>query len=153
VKQWVNGTGWVLGPCSPFSGNPPVFMPPAEGDAVNINAVTVATDGVVWWASFQYGIANFDETKHRFTYFDPSSMGVAGSITDMVALPDGRLAIGSDGGGVTLWDPATHTSKTIRSGSGLLDDSVRSLELDTMVKPPVLHVSTANGAASIRVLP
>jgi ligand-binding sensor domain-containing protein len=153
VKQWQNGTGWVLTSCPAFSGTPPVFMPPAEGDEVNINAVAVATDGVVWWSSFQYGIANFDETKHRFTYFDPGSMGVAGTVTDMVALPDGRLAIGSDGGGVTLWDPKTQASKTIRSGSGLVDDSVRTLELDTMVNPPALHVSTRNGAARIRVFP
>jgi hypothetical protein len=68
-------------------------------------------------------------------------------------LPDGRLAIGSNGGGITLWDPATNTSKTIRAGSGLPDNNVHRMELDTMVEPPVLHVATATGAASIRVFP
>ena len=48
--------------------------------------MTVAPDGVVWWGSSQYGIASFDETKHGFSYFDPGSMGVGGTVTDLVAL-------------------------------------------------------------------
>ncbi|MFL5420978.1 MAG: WD40 repeat domain-containing protein [Myxococcales bacterium] len=153
VNQWVDGKGWILTSCPPLTGIPPVFLPPSEGDTVNIVAVTVAPDGLVWWASPQYGIASFDETKNGFNYFDPGSMGVGGTVTDLVALPDGRLAIGSDGGGLTLWDPKTHESKTMRAGSGLLDDNVRNLELDTMVNPPALHVSTATGAARIRIFP
>jgi len=66
-------------------------MPPAEGDPVFINGVTVAPNGIVWWSSPQYGIASFEE-KVGFKYFDPSAMGVAGSVTDIVALPDGSHA-------------------------------------------------------------
>jgi hypothetical protein len=162
VKRW-DGTQWVLVSCGPGSGAPPVFQPPMEGDPVFINGVTVAPNGIVWWSSTQYGIASFDgrdppcrgsaPAASCFQYFDPSSMGVAGSVSDIVALPDGRLAIGSNGGGVTIWDPATRTSKTIRAGSGLPDNGVKRMELDTMVKPPALHVSTNTGAARIRIVP
>jgi hypothetical protein len=127
-------------------------MPPIEGDPVFINGVTVAPNGIVWWSSPQYGIATFEE-KVGFKYFDPSSMGVAGSVSDLVALPDGRIVIGSNGGGLTFWDPATHTSKTMRAGAGLPDNQVNRLELDTMVNPPVLHVATGSGGAAIRVFP
>jgi hypothetical protein len=151
VNRW-DGTQWVLTSCPAFSGVPPVFMPPMEGDPVFINGVTVAPNGIAWWSSPQYGIASFEE-KVGFKYFDPSSMGVAGSVTDIVALPDGRLAIGSNGGGVTIWDPATHTSKTIRAGSGLPDNQVNRMELDAIVKPAALHVATGTGAARIRVFP
>ena len=164
VNNVWNGTnGWVLTPCSPGSGTPPIFQPPMEGDEVFINGVTVAPDGKVWWSSPRYGIASFDPqgspcrgmapAASCFTYFDPSAMGVAGSVTDIVALPDGRLAIGSIGGGITFWDPATRTSKTIRAGSALPDNTVNDLELDTMVSPPALHVATSTGGATIRVFP
>jgi hypothetical protein len=54
---------------------------------------------------------------------------------------------------VTIWDPATHTSKTIRAGSGLPDNQVNRMELDAIVKPAALHVATGTGAARIRVFP
>jgi hypothetical protein len=41
----------------------------------------------------------------------------------------------------------------MRGGSGLPDDAVQRLELDTMVSPPTLHVSTNSGATSIRITP
>jgi hypothetical protein len=163
VNNVWNGNQWVLTSCGSGSGSPPIFQPPMEGDEVFINGVAVAPDGKVWWSSPTYGIASFEEiggacqamgpTAKCFKYFDPSSIGVAGSVSDIIALPDGRLAIGSNGGGITLWDPATNTSKTIRAGSGLADNNVHRMELDTMVNPPVLHVATASGAASIRVFP
>jgi hypothetical protein len=134
-----------------------------EGDEVFINGVTVAPDGKVWWSSPKYGIAAYTEegapcagmapAASCFTYFDPSSLGVGGSVTGLVALPDGRIAIGSAGGGVTLYDPATKTSKTIGTAGGLPDTHVNRMELDTMVNPPALHVSTAAGASTIRVFP
>jgi hypothetical protein len=71
----------------------------------------------------------------------------------IVALPDGRIAIGSNGVGVTLWDPATRTSKTIRAGLGLPDNNVNRMDLDMMVNPPALHVATTTGGATIRVFP
>jgi hypothetical protein len=152
VRDEWNGSAWVTTSCSPGTGTPPVFMPPEEGEPVFINGVTVAPNGVVWWSSPQHGIASFEE-KVGFKYFDPSSMGVAGTVTDLVALPDGRIVVGSNGGGLTFWDPVARTSKTMRAGSGLPDDQVNRLELDTMVNPPVLHVSTGSGGAAIRVFP
>lgn len=98
-----------------------------------------------------YGIASFD--GKAFTYYTVSQTGASGTVTDMVALPDGRLAIGTAGGGVTLWNPATGVSTLLRAGRGLADNAVNRMELDRMVDPPVLHVSTDTGASAIRVFP
>jgi hypothetical protein len=143
--------GWVLSPCTPGTGGPPVFGPPTVGDPVDINAVTVTPDGKSWWSSPTYGIASFD--GRQFTYFTPAQAGASGAVTDMVALPDGRLAIGTSGDGLTLWNPQTGAHASIRAGSGLRDNQVNRLELDMMVSPPALHVSTTTGASTIRVFP
>jgi hypothetical protein len=153
-------TGWQTQSCSPMSGTPPVFWPPAPGDPVGISAVAVTPDGKSWWASGPfggdpaYGLASFD--GHRFKYFDPiSDAGMLEYIVvDMVALPDGRLVLGSQTTGLTFWDPdGKKRSQTIRAGQGIPDDHIMNLELDTMVNPPALHVATRGGAAVLRVLP
>jgi len=138
----------------------PVFCPPQEGDPVNISAVTVAPNGVVWFASgtlfhdprdVPYGIASF--TNH-FTYFTTAQVGLGESdVRDMVALPDGRLVIAGLTTGLVFWDPATGKHVQMHAGQGIPDDRIMRLELDQMVNPPVLHVATAGGAASIRVFP
>jgi hypothetical protein len=140
--------------------NEPVFRPPEEGDPVSLSAVTVAADGRVWFASGPtnsvdpaYGLAVWDGLK--FTTFDPvADLGLAErSIADLVALPDGRLAIASPNSGVTLWNPATNERRALKAPEYLADNHVRRLELDRMVDPPALHVSTYSGAAIIRQLP
>jgi hypothetical protein len=157
VSFWENG--WVQRSCSPFTGTPPVFWPPAPGEPVGISAVAVTPDGKSWWASGPfgsdpaYGLASFD--GHAFKYFDPvRDAGMSERlVTDMVALPDGRLVLGSQSSGLTFWDPVKGTSLRLRSGQGIPDDAIYGLELDTMVKPPALHVATRGGAAVLRVLP
>ncbi len=52
-----------------------------------------------------------------------------------------------------FWNPTTKARTVMRGGSGLPDDAVQRLELDTMVNPPTLHVSTNSGATSIRITP
>jgi hypothetical protein len=116
-----------------------------------MNAVTVTPDGKSWWSSPTYGIASFD--GHQFKYFSPSQAGTSSTVTDMVALPDGRLAIGTANDGLLLWNPNTGAHTSIRAGSGLRDNIVNRLELDMMVDPPALHVSTTLGASTIRVFP
>jgi len=74
-------------------------------------------------------------------------------VWDMVALPDGRLVLATQGSGLTLWNPSTGATQHIRAGSGLPDDNVQRVELDTMVNPPALHVATAGGAVVLRQLP
>ena len=158
-KEWQDGTGWVPASCSPYSGTPPVFWPPEPGDPVSISAVAVTPDGTSWWASGPfgadpaYGLASFD--GHTFTYYDP--IGNAGmseyNVVDMVALPDGRLVLASEGTGLTFWNPAKKTHTSLRAGKDLPDDHIVSLELDTMVDPPALHVATRGGVAVLRVLP
>jgi len=157
-EKW-SGSAWVDQPCSPFTGTPPVFWPPQPGDPVSISAVTVTPDGKSWWASApiagnpSYGLASFD--GNVFSYFDPirDAGMVENDITDMVALPDGRLVLAGASSGLTFWDPKTGAHTSMRAGQGLPSDNVNRLELDRMVEPPALHVSTDAGATTIRVFP
>jgi hypothetical protein len=75
------------------------------------------------------------------------------NITDMIGLPDGRLVIAGGSSGLTFWNPNTGVHTSMQAGQGLPSDQVIRMELDLMVNPPALHVSTANGAATIRVFP
>jgi hypothetical protein len=141
-------------------GSVPVFPVAQSGDVVNLSAVTVAKDGSVWFASsFFYGEGSgLGIAKHlgggRFQYFTPAAAGMLEQdVRDLVALPDGRLVLAGPNTGLVFWNPATGESKRIRAGGGIPDDRVFQLELDTMVDPPALHVSTAGGAATIRVFP
>jgi hypothetical protein len=140
--------------------NEPVFQVPQEGDAVNLTAVTVAPDGKAWFASgpsygtgvdaVEYGIASWDGA--RFAVVDPvKDLGAPGrSVRDLVALPDGRLALAFPSAGLLLWDPATGSRQWLRAGSGLPDDAVQRLELDDRVEPFALYVSTATGVTVLR---
>jgi hypothetical protein len=136
--------------------NPPVFRPPREGDPVDMSAVAVARDGTVWFASGPqssgpraYGIASWD--GKAFRYFDPvRDAGLPESnVRDLVALPDGRLAVASFSA-LVLWDPTAGRHTAV---SGLPGGSIQMLELDGRVAPATLHVATELGAEALRVLP
>jgi hypothetical protein len=75
------------------------------------------------------------------------------AVQDIVALPDGRIVLAGPSTGLVFYDPATRQRVAMRAGQGIPDDRVTQLELDTMVDPPALHVSTFGGAATIRVFP
>jgi WD40 repeat protein len=140
--------------------NEPVFRPPKEGDPVSLSAVSVAPDGRVWFASGSYyggtdqdyGVAVWN--GQSFQVFDPvTSLGMEKNVRDLIALPDGRIVLAGPRTGLLLWNPATGSRQTLRAPAWLPDDNVQRLELDTMVSPPALHVSTETGATVIRQLP
>jgi hypothetical protein len=153
------GDGYNASLCG--TGLSPVFCPPEEGDPVNISAATITPDGMIWWGSgtlfndsrdVPYGMANWD--GHHFNYFTLGSVGLnEANVRDLVALPDGRLVIAGINTGLVFWNPATGARVPMHAGQGIPSDRIYRLELDTMVDPPVLHVATAGGAASIRVFP
>jgi len=144
-------------PYDPVTGaNAPVFRPSREGDPVELSAVSVAKDGLVWFAcgprmtsTRPYGIASWDGKSFR--YFDAvKDAGLAeSSVRDLVALPDGRLAVASIST-LVLWDPAARRHTTV---TGLPGGSIQRLELDQQVTPPTLHVAADGGAAALRILP
>ena len=152
------GDGYVSGKCNAEGFcNQPVFLVPQEGDVVSVQATAVTPDGRVWFASGRTN--SFDQPRgvaawdgKNFRYYDPGrDLGMTdGDVRDMLALPDGRLALASATGGVTLWDPKSGAHVAL---TGLPDPHVLRMELDTMVSPPALHVATYGGAASMRKLP
>jgi len=168
---WVsrNGAAFAAAFGDPYAqpgmaSSPPVFMPPNEGDAVNMTAVAEAPDGTVWFASRSWGCGAVDcrgygvaalKPHQGFTYLDPvRDLGMAEEdVIDLVALPDGRLVLAGPNTGLVFYDPATGQRKPLRAGQGIPDDRVHRLELDTMVDPPTLYVSTAGGVAALRVFP
>jgi hypothetical protein len=135
---------------TPDTGTSP-FPPPADVRAgVHMSAVTVARDGRVWFASLDQGLASWKAGETGFQRVSGAAVGLpSDEIEDVVALPDGRLAVAHPSGGVVLWDPATGASTRLP----LPSDAVQELQLDTMVSPPALLVATRGGAASFRVLP
>ena len=152
------GDGYVFGQCNAEGFcNQPVFKVPQEGDVVSVQAAAVTPDGRTWFASGRTN--SFDQPRgiavwegSNFRYYDPQrDAGMAGNdIRDMVALPDGRLALAGASSGVTIWNPKTGAHVAV---AGLPDPHVLRMELDTMVSPPALHVATYGGAVSLRKLP
>jgi hypothetical protein len=152
-------------------GSPPVFPVAQVGDVVSLSAVAETPDGTAWFSSAWFygtlpsepgpgsgrGLAAWSHPAGhggKFTYYSPFQTGMSEQdIQDMVALPDGRLVLAGPGTGLVFWNPTTNEHKVMRAGQGIPDDRVLQLELDTMVDPPALHVSTAGGAATIRVFP
>jgi hypothetical protein len=142
--------------------NQPVFQVPLEGDPISSSAVSVCPDGRVWFASGPtydlstspaYGIAVFD--GHSFTYFDPVHDAGLGeqNVADLICMPDGRIVVAGRTTGLSIWNPATGTHAAMNGASWLPSDQVMRLELDRMVAPPALHVSTYAGGATLRQLP
>jgi len=169
LKSWLDRPGSQIfaaafgdpyhGPCSGYC-NQPVFMVPAEGDVISVQAAAVASDGRVWFASGRTtsfdvprGLAVWDGKSFR--YFDPRrDAGMAeDDIRDLVALPDGRLALAGASTGLVFWNPQTGAHTALRAGPDLPDDHVLRLKLDRMVSPPTLYVSTYGGAAALRSIP
>ncbi len=169
--RWDVPNEWIWTPRHATSLNPGqnamafasvVFPAPQVGDAVNMTAVAVAKDGTVWFASQSmgsgldgtgYGVATW-KSGQGIAYHDPGALGLPEhDVSDLVALPDGRIVLAGPSTGLSFYDPATNTSKTIRAGQGIPDDHVNRLEVDTMVDPPALHVATGGGAAVIRQFP
>lgn len=91
----------------------------------------------------------------HFRYFDPMRDAGLGEsdVRDMVALPDGRLALAGASSGLVFWNPQTGAHTSLHAGAELPDDHVFRLELDQMVSPPTLYVSTWAGVAALRKLP
>ena len=146
----------------PADTNPPVFPVAKEGEVVSLTAVAVTPDGTVWFGNRAIyadpgerdrGVASYKPGK-GFTYYSPFDVGMSETaVQDIVALPDGRVVFAGPSTGIVFYDPATKRHVAMRAGQGIPDDRVLQLEVDRMVSPPALHVSTAGGAAAIRVFP
>lgn len=149
------GDPYPLPPTADGFVNEPVFRVAREGDSVHLTGVAVCPDGRVWFSSRGPQSGTGDTVAvwsgKRFESFPAARLGLGeASVRDVVCLPDGRLVLAGHRTGAVIHDPAKGTSRPLpRLPSG----TVLDLEVDRMVSPPALHVSTDAGAAVIRVLP
>jgi hypothetical protein len=134
--------------------NEPVFPVAREGDSVHLTGVAVCPDGRVWFSSSgpQSGTSDTVAVWNgaSFRTYSPTSLGLASrAVRDVACLPDGRVVL-AGGSAVVLHDPAKGTSSAL---GGLPGGNVNRVEVDRMVSPPTLYVSTDGGATAIRQLP
>jgi hypothetical protein len=144
-------------------GTAPVFEVAEEGHEARLTGVAWCKDGRAWFTtkgpedgpSATRGDAVAAWDGKRVEYFTGPAVGIPEArVRDVACLPDGRLVFAGFTTGLSVYDPASRTSKTIRAQGGLIpSDDVLSLEVDRMVDPPTLHVATASGAAALRQLP
>jgi hypothetical protein len=147
----------------PGTGNEPVFEVAQEGDPVQLTGVSVCPDGRVWFASkgvasgpaAAAGLAVAVWEGTRFLTYTAGQLGLAETaVKDLVCLPDGRVVLAGFTTGLSVFDPASGRSTSIRASGGLIpSDHIVQLEVDRMPIPATLHVSTAGGAAALRVVP
>jgi hypothetical protein len=159
VYDWWHS--WApFNPFEPAFGVPPVFPTGRSGDPVNLRAVTVTSDGIVWFASGgadgwrvpHRGMAAWD--GHHFTYFDPIALGsIDFNILEMIALPDDRLVLGFPGTGLLVWKPGDRKGHRLTVSDGLPGERIRRMNLDRMHDPAVLLVPTDGGLLMMRTIP
>ena len=146
-------------PFVPAFDNPPVFKPGSHGGNVNIRAVAVTADGMVWFASGEqeswrgptFGLASWD--GRIFQYVDPRSICAPEfNVVEMVAWDD-RLVLGFASTGLLVWKPGEPSGKRLGMKEGLPGEAIGRISLDRMVDPPQLFVPTEGGLAVVRSLP
>ncbi|HEX9242654.1 MAG TPA: WD40 repeat domain-containing protein [Anaeromyxobacter sp.] len=135
--------------------NEPVFPVAREGDSPHLTGAAVCPDGRVWFSSSGPQSGTGDTVAvwngKSFRTFAATALGLGGSaVRDLACLPDGRVVLAGTSSGVVLHDPAKKTSTPV---PGLPSGTITRVEVDRMVSPPTLHVSTDAGAVAIRVLP
>jgi hypothetical protein len=111
--------------------------------------VAVTSDGTVWFASFDRGLASWNmATPHNYnsTMMWTSTPGLPTSqLTDIAADPDGTLWIVNWDGGLYRFDPKANSAQ-LWPGVG----DVKRVVVDTTVVPRAVYVSMASGLAVIR---
>ena len=149
------GDPYPLPPSADGFRNEPVFPVAREGDSPHLTGVAVCPDGRVWFTSSGPQSGTGDTVAvwngKAFRTFAAGALGLGGSaVRDVACLPDGRVVLAGFHSGVVLLDPATGASTPL---PGLPSATIFRVEVDRMVSPPTLLVSTDAGAVAMRVLP
>lgn len=133
----------------------PLFPVASDGDPMNIRAVAVTPDGTTYFASGPqwnpgtdpvYGVAVFK--NGQLSYLDPvSQMHLpSNQLMDMVAMPDGTLAIAVLDAGLYRYNPATGVTSQVQG----VPAHINMLYLDKLVNPAALYVATDQGFTVVR---
>ncbi|MEO1036619.1 MAG: two-component regulator propeller domain-containing protein [Pseudomonadota bacterium] len=103
-----------------------------QGLAQNsVMAIVQDQRGFLWFAT-ENGLNRYD--GQRFLHFqfdraDPNSLP-ADYVTDLALTADGQLWVGTDGGGIALWNSSTAGFERVTSAHGLSDDKIQRLAYD-----------------------
>ncbi len=114
----------------------------------DIRSIVEDDNGNIWIGTFSNGLNRFDETKNRFVrYFQMSSNANSLSSNTIYSLysENGKMWIGT-ANGLNILDVSNNTFTRIGEESGLLTNSVYSIEDDNMGN---LWISTNKGISSI----
>jgi hypothetical protein len=149
------GDPYPVAPNADDFRNEPVFPVACEGDSPHLTGAAVCPDGRVWFSSSGPQSGTGDTVAvwngKSFRTYAATSLGLGGTaVRDVACLPDGRVVIASFYSGVVLFDPVKGASTEL---PGLPSGTITRVEVDRMVSPPALLVSTDAGAAAVRVLP
>jgi hypothetical protein len=149
------GDPYPVAPDAAGFRNEPVFPVAREGDSPHLTGAAVCPDGTVWFTSSGPDTGTSDTVAvwdgKAFRTFPASSLGLGGSaVRDVACLPDGRVVLASFYSGAVIWDPAKKSATAL---PGLPSATITRVEVDRMVDPPTVYVSTDAGGAAVRVLP
>jgi ligand-binding sensor domain-containing protein/signal transduction histidine kinase len=133
-----NGSIWIgtqvgVGRRDPVTGTYTLYgADPSDGMALSddaVNTIFEDTDGRIWIGT-DYGLNRYDRSTDRFTRFvhDPSDIATisANVIWTMAesSLTPGVLWVGTIGGGLNRFDPATGLFRTITTADGLPNNTI-----------------------------
>ncbi len=156
------GGGKAKGPAAPAPSAVPAEHPPRHpGQAVelrnggirfahfrvgNSNVKALLADGPLLWVGTSGGVIRYDSTRDDHRLFDVRSGLLSNGIFHLSKLGD-RLLVGTYGGGLSLFDPATEDWENFNIQHGLADAFVYDvLQLDN----GDIWIATWSGANLVR---
>ncbi|NND44350.1 MAG: hypothetical protein HKN58_03430 [Xanthomonadales bacterium] len=134
---WLGTTGAGIFRVPPGGGNQAQQLMLGEGWQENYVLDFLIDRAGSVWVSTLAGVARHDPGSRPFRHLgvDDSGGGLSvGAVSSLVQDSDGAVWVGTYGGGLGRWDPATGTVETIRHQAGhpgsLCDDTIWDLHLD-----------------------
>lgn len=105
-----DNTMWVGTPagCCIYDDATDSFIPVQETLGADISCITEDAGGYVLISSYNQGLFRFDKYSKKWQHFTSSEGGIPSDIVTTVSCgPDGRVWIGTDGGGIACYNPET----------------------------------------------
>ncbi|MEQ1796294.1 MAG: two-component regulator propeller domain-containing protein [Lacibacter sp.] len=116
-----------------------------------IKSLLIDKDGIYWIGSYRGGIIKYDKNLNFFNLvksnpFDQKGL-LAPIVTSFAEAPNGNVFVGTDGGGLSLFNPATKTFQQIKLSTKLPADKRKLvvLALEAIDKNELLAATYLDG--------